>query len=102
MTDESGGIGWSAPEMLGEIVRANPFEYCDLVPLIWHCQDEDLFRAGALWGLYRLRRPAGNMLFRSLRSWISWLKTPIRRFGGMLHCCRRGRRPGKGPFFRNC
>ncbi|NLI28724.1 MAG: hypothetical protein GX423_01465 [Nitrospiraceae bacterium] len=53
MTDESGGIGWSAPEMLGEIVRANPLEYCDLVPLIWHCQDEDLFRAGALWGLYR-------------------------------------------------
>jgi len=53
MTDESGGIGWSAPEMLGEIVWANPLEYRDLVPLIWHCQDEDLFRAGALWGMYR-------------------------------------------------
>lgn len=53
MTDESGGIGWSAPEMLGEIVRANPVEYRDLIPLIWHCQEEDLFRAGALWALYR-------------------------------------------------
>jgi len=53
MTDESGGIGWSAPEMLGEIVRANPLEYRDLIPLIWHCQDEDLFRAGAVWGMYR-------------------------------------------------
>lgn len=53
MTDESGGIGWSAPEMLGEIIRANPAEYHDLIPLVWHCQDEDLFRAGALWALYR-------------------------------------------------
>jgi hypothetical protein len=53
MTDESGGIGWSAPEMLGEIVRANPDEFRDLIPLIWHCQDEDLFRAGSLWGMYR-------------------------------------------------
>jgi hypothetical protein len=53
MTDESGGIGWSAPEMLGEIVRANPAEYRDLIPLIWNCRDEDLFRPGATWGLYR-------------------------------------------------
>ncbi|HMK43899.1 MAG TPA: hypothetical protein VK445_07150, partial [Dissulfurispiraceae bacterium] len=53
MTDESGGIGWSAPEMLGEIVRANPKEYGDLIPLIWSCRDEDLFRPGAIWGLYR-------------------------------------------------
>ena len=53
MTDESGGIGWSAPEMLGEIVRANPAEYRDLIPLIWNCRDEDLFRPGAAWGLYR-------------------------------------------------
>ncbi len=53
MTDESGGIGWSAPEMLGEIVRAKPAEYRDLIPLIWNCRDEDLFRPGAARGLYR-------------------------------------------------
>lgn len=53
MTDESGGIGWSAPEMLGEIARANPAEYRDLIPLVWNCRDEDLFRPGAAWGLYR-------------------------------------------------
>jgi hypothetical protein len=34
LNDESGGIGWSAPELLGEIVSADPDRFADIIPLI--------------------------------------------------------------------
>jgi len=34
LNDESGGIGWSAPELLGEIVSADPERFADVIPLI--------------------------------------------------------------------
>ena len=56
LSDESGGIGWSAPEMLGEIVSADPGRFADLVPLIAGVFDveEDTFRAGTLYALRRI------------------------------------------------
>lgn len=56
LSDESGGIGWSAPEMLGEIVSADPGRFADLVPLIAGVFDveEDTFRAGAIYALRRI------------------------------------------------
>lgn len=56
LNDESGGIGWSAPEMLGEIVAADPVRFADLVPMIAGVfnVEEDTFRAGAIYGLRRI------------------------------------------------
>lgn len=54
MTEESGGTSWSAPEMLGEIIRANPEEYDDLVPILWSNRNEDIFRAGTIWAMGRI------------------------------------------------
>ena len=56
LSDESGGIGWSAPEMLGEIVSADAGRFADLVPLIAGVFDveEDTFRPGALYALRRI------------------------------------------------
>ena len=46
--DESGGIGWSSPEMLGEIVRNNPEQFADIAPIIVSFLDEDMLSAGVL------------------------------------------------------
>ncbi|MDA8101252.1 MAG: hypothetical protein M0042_16655 [Nitrospiraceae bacterium] len=56
LTDESGGIGWSAPEMLGEIVSADPSRYSDVIPLIASAYDieEDVFRPGVMYALGRI------------------------------------------------
>jgi hypothetical protein len=54
MTDESGGIGWSAPEMMGEIIRNNPGEFLDLVPILWSFREEELFTASVLWAMGRI------------------------------------------------
>jgi len=64
LSDESGGIGWSAPEMLGEIVSADPHRFADLLPLITQVYDieEDVFRAGVLHALSRIAESAPELV----------------------------------------
>ncbi len=56
LSDESGGIGWSAPEILGEIVSADPEKMSDIIPLITEAFyiEEKVFRAGVLYALKRI------------------------------------------------
>lgn len=54
MGEESGGIGWSSAEMLGEIIRANPDEFIDIIPILWSFRDEEMFRPGILWAMGRI------------------------------------------------
>jgi len=54
MSDESGGIGWSAPEILGEIIRSDPEEFRDIIPILWSNREEESFRPGAVWALARV------------------------------------------------
>jgi hypothetical protein len=63
LTDESGGIGWSAPEMLGEIVSADPVRFQDIIPLIASAYEveEDVFRAGVLYALGRIAENAPEL-----------------------------------------
>lgn len=56
LSDESGGIGWSAPEILGEIVSADPQKMSDVIPLIAEIFtiEERVFRPGVLFALKRI------------------------------------------------
>ena len=56
LSDESGGIGWSAPELLGEIVSADPARFSDLIPIIasHYDMEEVTFRPGVLYALGRI------------------------------------------------
>ncbi|MBF0328094.1 MAG: HEAT repeat domain-containing protein [Nitrospirae bacterium] len=54
MGEESGGIGWSAAEMLGEIIMNNPEAFSDIVPIVWSFKDEEMFRAGVVRALGRV------------------------------------------------
>lgn len=46
--DESGGIGWSAPEILGEIVRNNNELCADIAPVIVSFHEEKMLTAGVM------------------------------------------------------
>ncbi len=46
LRDESGGIAWSAPEMLGEIVRNNRILCADIAPIIVSLHYEIMLTAG--------------------------------------------------------
>ncbi len=52
--DESGGIGWSAPEILGEIVRNNPELCSDIAPVIVSFHEEEMLTSGVLWAVGRI------------------------------------------------
>ncbi len=54
--DESGGIGWSCPEMLGEIVRNNRVLFADVAPVIVSFHEEKMLRSGVLWAIGRMGR----------------------------------------------
>lgn len=65
VNDESGGIGWRAPEALGEIIACNPDGFEDFIaPLFYllELEEEDAgrFRTGVLWAIGRVcaTRPA--------------------------------------------
>ena len=49
--DESGGIGWSVPEMLGEIVKNNPVLCADIAPIIVSFYEELMLATGVLWAV---------------------------------------------------
>ena len=53
LSDESGGIGWAAPELLGEIVCSDPEGFADIIPLIAEVYDieEQTFRPGVVYAL---------------------------------------------------
>jgi hypothetical protein len=60
LSDESGGIGWSAPEILGEIVSADPEKFSDIIPLIAEVfnVEERVFRPGIVYALGRIAEAA--------------------------------------------
>lgn len=64
LSDESGSIGWSAPEMLGEIVAADPQRFSDIIPLIAEVYsiEEDVFRSGVVYALGRIAEASPELV----------------------------------------
>jgi len=64
LSDESGGIGWSAPELIGEIVCADPRRFADIVPLIAdvYTIEEDVFRPGVMYAFSRIAESAPDLI----------------------------------------
>lgn len=54
MGEESGGIGWSAAEMLGEIVVNAPETCRDIPQILLSFKDEESFLPGVLWSIGRI------------------------------------------------
>lgn len=54
MGEESGGIGWSAAEMLGEIVINTPETCRDIPQILLSFKDEESFLPGVLWSIGRI------------------------------------------------
>lgn len=93
MTEESGGISWSAPEMLGEIIRANPKEYEDLIPIVWSNRNEDVFRAGTVWAMDRIAEVSPErvtFIGEEVKQMIHHADPQIRGFSIMVFAKIRG------------
>lgn len=56
MTDESGGIGWRAAELIGEIIYAKPSLFEDIIPILWSQREEESFLESVLRGIIKLSK----------------------------------------------
>ena len=65
MREESGNNPWSAPEMLGEIVRNAPEEFADIAPIIASFHDEEILRRGVLRALARISEVRADLVKES-------------------------------------
>lgn len=87
LSDESGGIGWSAPELLGEILSADPKRFKDFIPLVASVYEieEDVFRGGVLFALGRIAESAPELSASYQKIIISSLtdKDPLVKVRGL-------------------
>lgn len=60
--DESGGIGWSAPEMIGEIVRNNSAMYTDIPQILWSFMEEEFLQKGIIWAVGRIAESSPELV----------------------------------------
>ena len=73
--DESGGIGWSAPEMLGEIVRNNPVLCEDIAPIIVSFHTEAMLTAATLRAAGRIGPINNETVGYAIPILLSYLKS---------------------------
>jgi hypothetical protein len=81
--DESGGIGWSAPEILGEIIRNNPELCSDLAPVLISFHEEQMLRAGVLWATGRIAEMNRGLVLSAVPVIVSYLYDPEPDVRGM-------------------
>lgn len=75
LRDESGGIGWSAPEMLGEIVKHNPELCADIAPIILSFHYEHMLTAGTLRATGRIGKINEEMIDYAIPIILPYLKS---------------------------
>lgn len=87
MTDESGGIGWSAPEMIGEIVSSSPDDFIDIIPILWSYREEEMFRPGVVWAMGRIADVSPDLvkfILNDLRHLIEDKNPAVRGYAALV------------------
>jgi hypothetical protein len=92
LNDESGGIGWRAPEMIGEILRSRPRCFAEFVPIllsILEMEEEDAprFRPGTLWAIGRLAQVAPRAVQPAIERILSLLEDHNPQTRGLAAWC---------------
>ncbi len=86
MREESGNNPWSAPEILGEIVRNSPDEFSDIAPIIVSFHDEAILRRGVLRAIVRISETRPDLMEYASTIIGQYLKDPdaVTRFYALL------------------
>ena len=103
VNDESGGIGWRAPESIGEILAECPGQFDDFIsPLVYfldiESEDAPRFRAGALWAIGRVASAKPGVIIPVLDLILACLEDTDPQVRGMaLHCLHQAGYSGELP-----
>jgi hypothetical protein len=94
LLEESGGVGWYAPQMIAEIIRQSPDDFsedyaCIVTTLLHTMAEEDLehFRPGIFWAIGRLAPVAARDVEEVLTNVRASLADPDDQVRGMAVWC---------------
>ncbi|OAT80840.1 DVU0298 family protein [Desulfotomaculum copahuensis] len=76
INDESGGIGWSAPECIGEIIYRRPDMFPEFASIILSYADEEILRRGVVWAAGRIARARPALVQKALPGLTVFLDDP--------------------------
>jgi hypothetical protein len=76
INEESGGIGWSAPECIGEIVYRRPAMFGEFAPVIIAQAEEEMLRRGVLWAAGRIAQSGPDLVREAAGDLAAYLEDP--------------------------
>ncbi|ACV64053.1 conserved hypothetical protein [Desulfofarcimen acetoxidans DSM 771] len=74
--DESGGIGWSAPEVMGEIIYHRPQMFQEFASIVISFLDETMLRRGVVWAAGRMAQALPELVKEAVPELSSLLEDP--------------------------
>lgn len=76
INEESGGIGWSAAECIGEIIYRRPDMFQEYASIIISRADEEMLRRGVVWAAGRIAQARPGLVRESLPDLAEFLDDP--------------------------
>ncbi|WP_092482291.1 DVU0298 family protein [Desulfoscipio geothermicus] len=76
INDESGGIGWSAPECMGEIIYRRPIQFKEFASIILSFTDEEMLRRGVVWAAGRIAQASPDLVRAAVPEMLAFLSDP--------------------------
>lgn len=77
MNDESGGIGWGAPESIGEIIYRRPEMFPEFASVVLlSAIDEPMLRRGVVWAAGRIAQARPELVREVVPRFIAFLADP--------------------------
>lgn len=76
INDESGGIGWSASECIGEIIYRLPDMFSEFASIVLSFAEEKMLRRGVLWAAGRIAQASPGLVREDLPALAAYLDDP--------------------------
>lgn len=100
INEESGGIGWGAPESMGEIIHRRPHMFEEFASVVLSNVEEQMLRPGVMWAAVRIAQVRPDLVLWALPEYESYLEDtdPVVRGYALLLCKTLGVVPGASAY----
>lgn len=95
INEESGGIGWGAPESMGEIIYRRPHMFEEFASVVLCNVEEQMLRPGVMWAAVRIAEKRPDLVRWAMPEYKSYLgdPDPVVRGYALLLCENLGELP---------
>lgn len=76
INEESGGIGWSSPQCIGEIVHRRPDMFGEFASIVLSFTDEEMLKKGVVWAAGRIAQARPELVLEEVPRLMGFLGDP--------------------------